>query len=148
MSKPGADETDAGLSRRLRVVRTTSGVWVGWPGGAKFFERERPGATARGADGDGPSEVRAPMTARVVKVAVGAGSEVAADEVLVILQAMKMEYRLTAPRAGRIEAIHCAEGEMVDLGRPLVTLAAPGSPGAGVAAGAPGATGATGAARS
>jgi len=74
MSKPGADETDAGLSRRLRVVRTTSGVWVGWPGGAKFFERERPGATARGADGDGPSEVLAPMTARVVKVAVGAGS--------------------------------------------------------------------------
>ena len=114
---------EAGATRRLRVVRTANGVWVGWPGGAKFFERERPGAAARGADGESPSEIRAPMTARVVKVAVGAGSDVAADEVLVILQAMKMEYRLTAPRAGRVEAIHCAEGEMVDLGKPLVTLA-------------------------
>ncbi|HET8947669.1 MAG TPA: acetyl-CoA carboxylase biotin carboxyl carrier protein subunit [Candidatus Polarisedimenticolia bacterium] len=128
MSAPGAgDERDAGVARRLRVVRTASGVWVGWPGGAKFFERERPGAAARGADGDGPSEIRAPMTARVVKLAVGAGSDVAADDLLVILQAMKMEYRLTAPRAGRVESIHCAEGEMVDLGSPLVTLAPPGA---------------------
>jgi 3-methylcrotonyl-CoA carboxylase alpha subunit len=113
----------SGVGRRLRVVRTAHGVWVGWPGGAKFFEPERPDALARGADGEGPSEIRAPMTARVVKVAVGTGSDVAADEVLVILQAMKMEYRLMAPRAGRVEAIHCAEGEMVDLGTPLVTLA-------------------------
>jgi 3-methylcrotonyl-CoA carboxylase alpha subunit len=110
------------VARRLRVVRAANGVWVGWPGGAKFFERERPGALARGADGGGPAEVRAPMTARVVKVEARAGGDVAADEVLVILQAMKMEYRLTAPRAGRIEAIHCAEGEMVDLGKTLVTL--------------------------
>jgi len=124
-SKAGASgEADARGGRRLRVVRTANGVWIGWPGGAKFFERERPGAAAA-TGGDGPSEIRAPMTARVVKVAVGAGTEVAADEVLVILQAMKMEYRLTAPRAGRVEAIHCAEGEMVDLGKPLVTLAPP-----------------------
>jgi 3-methylcrotonyl-CoA carboxylase alpha subunit len=122
-AKPSGEGSE--VARRLRVVRTANGAWIGWPGGAKFFERERPGAAARGgAVGDGASEVRAPMTARVVKVAARAGSDVAADEVLVILQAMKMEYRLTAPRAGRVEAIHCAEGEMVDLGKTLVTLAA------------------------
>ena len=109
------------MNRRLTVVRTPSGVWVGWPGGAKFFAPERPGSAA--VDANGASEVRAPMTARVVKVSARPGGAVGADEVLVILQAMKMEYRLTSPRAGRVERVHCAEGEMVDLGATLVTLA-------------------------
>jgi len=110
--------------RRIQVVRTAGGVWVAWPGGAKFFAPERPGAAAGfdGAAADGAAAVRAPMTARVVQIAARAGSDVGAGEVLVILQAMKMEYRLTSPRAGRVEAIHCSEGEMVDLGRTLVTL--------------------------
>ena len=108
-------------ARRITVVRTPDGVWVGWPGGAKFFAPERPGRAA--GDGDGVSEVLAPMTARVVKIAIAPGANVAADEVLVILQAMKMEYRLTSPRAGRVERVHCAEGDMVDLGATLVTLA-------------------------
>ena len=108
-------------ARRLTVVRTPDGVWVGWPGGAKLFAPERPGRAA--GDGGGVSEVLAPMTARVVKIAIAPGAGVAADEVLVILQAMKMEYRLTSPRAGRVERIHCAEGDMVDLGATLVTLA-------------------------
>jgi biotin carboxyl carrier protein len=113
-------------ARRITVVRVPNGVWVGWPGGAKFFAPERPGrAAAAGGDGDGDgaAEVRAPMTARVVKVEARPGTDVGADEVLVILQAMKMEYRLTSPRAGRVERIHCAEGEMVELGALLVTLA-------------------------
>jgi biotin carboxyl carrier protein len=113
--------------RGLKVVRTAGGVWVAWPGGAKFFAAERPGAAAglddADGDGDGAAQVRAPMTARVVQIAAKAGSAVGAGEVLVILQAMKMEYRLTSPRAGRVEAIHCSEGEMVDLGRTLVTIA-------------------------
>jgi 3-methylcrotonyl-CoA carboxylase alpha subunit len=121
-AKNRRDGSGAG-SRRIRVARTAGGVWVGWPGGAKLFTPERPGTAAGNADGDAAAEVRAPMTARVVKVAARAGADVRADEVLVILQAMKMEYRLTSPRAGRVEAIHCAEGEMVDLGRTLVTLA-------------------------
>jgi pyruvate/2-oxoglutarate dehydrogenase complex dihydrolipoamide acyltransferase (E2) component len=63
------------------------------------------------------------MTGRVVAVQVGDGQAVSADEVLVILQAMKMEYRLTAPGPGVVERVHCAPGEMVDLGAVLVTMA-------------------------
>jgi biotin carboxyl carrier protein len=108
------------VSARLRVVRTARGVWVGWPGGAKFF-----GAETRDAAGGsaGSAEVRAPMTGRVVQVAVTPGATVRADDLLVILQAMKMEYRLTAPRPGTVERVLCAEGQMVDLGSTLVSLA-------------------------
>jgi 3-methylcrotonyl-CoA carboxylase alpha subunit len=56
---------------------------------------------------------------------------VRADDLLVILQAMKMEYRLTAPRDGTVERVLCAPGQMVDLGSTLVALApiAGGAPG-------------------
>ncbi len=38
------------------------------------------------------------------------------------MEAMKMEYRLTAPRAGRVKAVSCKEGDLVDLGATLVSL--------------------------
>jgi biotin carboxyl carrier protein len=113
---------DAGRRIRLAVARTARGVWVGWPGGARFFGPER---TESAAGPSATAEVRAPMTGRVVKVAVEPGRDVKADEVLVILQAMKMEYRLTSPRAGIVDKVFCAEGQMVDLGATLVALAPP-----------------------
>jgi biotin carboxyl carrier protein len=108
------------VTLRLKVVRTARGVWVGWPGGAKFFGVERRDAAA-GADDS--AEVRAPMTGRVVQVAVAPGATVSTGDLLVILQAMKMEYRLTAPRGGTVERVLCTDGQMVDLGSTLVALA-------------------------
>ena len=115
-----------GKMHRLAVVRTPHGVWVGWPGGAKLFGPERSEA---GAGVPGHEEIHAPMTGRIVKVAVGAGDSVAADDVVVILEAMKMEYRLTAPRSGTVESVHCREGDLVDLGMTLVSLTETADPG-------------------
>jgi acetyl/propionyl-CoA carboxylase alpha subunit len=112
---------------KLTVVRTPRGVWVGWPGGARFFAPERAASAAEAAGG---AEVRAPMTGRVIDLLVAPGSEVRKDDLLLILQAMKMEYRLTAPSAGTVASVHCAKGEMVDLGATLVTLREP-APAAG-----------------
>lgn len=103
----------------MAVVRAPEGVWVGWHGGSAFFQEEKRDA-ARGIEDD---TVRAPMTGRVVKVVVASGDEVKEDDVLVVLEAMKMEYRLGAPHGGKVQAVHCAEGELVDLGKTLVTLA-------------------------
>jgi biotin carboxyl carrier protein len=120
MTARGEDDGATRMTARLKVVRTARGAWVGWPGGAKFFGAERRDAAA-GVDAS--AEVRAPMTGRVVQVAVAPGATVRADDLLVILQAMKMEYRLTAPRGGTVERVLCAEGQMVDLGSTLVSLA-------------------------
>jgi 3-methylcrotonyl-CoA carboxylase alpha subunit len=105
---------------RIKVVRTGTGVWVGWPGGTRFMPSSKPGAAALSRDAD--DEVRAPMTAKVVRVEAAPGSAVSADDLLVVLQAMKMEFRLTAPRAGRVEAVRCREGELVEIGAVLVSL--------------------------
>lgn len=107
-----------GVTHRLAVVRTHNGVWVGWPGRTRFFERESQDAAASMTQ----DEIRAPMTGRVIQLRAQPGDQVAAKAILVVLEAMKMEYRLTAPHDGTVSAIHCSEGDLVDLGKTLVTL--------------------------
>jgi biotin carboxyl carrier protein len=104
----------------MRVLRTADGVWIGWPGRAQFFRAERRTGASSGPSHD---EVRAPMTGKIVKIAVAAGQNVKAGDVVVIMEAMKMEYRLAAPHAGTVDAVHGKVGELVDLGKTLVEIA-------------------------
>lgn len=107
-----------GRAHRLAITRDQRGVWIGWPGGSAYFEKE-----SRISEGSHKHrDVRAPMTGKVVKLMVLKGDSVAEGDVLVILEAMKMEYRLTAPHAGTVEDVHCQEGELVDLGKVLIKL--------------------------
>ena len=64
----------------------------------------------------------APMPGMVLKILVRVGDVVAKGEPLVILEAMKMEHQIVAPRDGTIAAINCVEGEMVQPGVELITI--------------------------
>jgi 3-methylcrotonyl-CoA carboxylase alpha subunit len=108
-----------GKRRRFAVARGPKGVWVGWRGGAALVEKEQVFASQAGRDRD----VRAPMTGKVVQVKVKPGDRVEADQLLVVLEAMKMELRLTSPKAGIVATVGCKEGELVDQGSALVMLA-------------------------
>ena len=112
----------AGRTERVAAARGTDGIWISLGGRSSFHpDPKRHAASTGPAAAD---EVRAPMTGKVVAVEVSAGDTVAEGALLAILEAMKMEYRLAAPRAGRVAAVHCRPGELVDLGKPLVTLIA------------------------
>ena len=65
----------------------------------------------------------APMPATVLKILTEEGATVADGDTLVVLEAMKMELPLRAPRAGTVTAIHCREGELVQPGVVLVEIA-------------------------
>ena len=67
--------------------------------------------------------VNAHITGTVWKIEVKEGQDVAEGQVLVILESMKMEMPLEAPRAGKVEKIHVAEAQAVNEGDALVTLA-------------------------
>jgi biotin carboxyl carrier protein len=54
------------------------------------------------------------MPAAVLKVLVQAGAEVAAGQALFRLQAMKMEFEVAAPRAGRLVEVNVREGDAVE----------------------------------
>ena len=67
-------------------------------------------------------DVKSEIDAIVWKIEVAEGSHVAADEVLIILESMKMEVPVNAPAAGRVRSITVAEGETVQEDDVLVVL--------------------------
>lgn len=70
----------------------------------------------------GEVAVKAPMPGLVVAVAATVGQEVKMGQGLIILQAMKMENELRAPRAGRVKAIRISPGQVVDKDQVLVVI--------------------------
>ncbi len=67
--------------------------------------------------------VNAPMPGNIVKINVAAGDKVKSGDVLVILEAMKMENEIMAPRDGTVAQVVTQKGAKVETGSPLVVLA-------------------------
>jgi biotin carboxyl carrier protein len=79
----------------------------------------------RGADGGSDAQPRmivAPMPGRIVKVLVKPDETVAARQPLVVVEAMKMENELRAPRAGVVADVRVAEGASVEANTVLMVL--------------------------
>jgi 3-methylcrotonyl-CoA carboxylase alpha subunit len=74
--------------------------------------------------GAGDGRINAPMPGRVLAVDVIAGQSVAAGDRLLVLEAMKMEHRITARAAGTVQAVHVATGDQVADGMLLVEIGA------------------------
>src|SRR5687768_3160920 len=70
----------------------------------------------------GEITVKAPMPGLVVAIPVEVGQEVTAGQTVIILESMKMENELKAPRGGRIERINCAPRESVEQGKALIVI--------------------------
>lgn len=78
----------------------------------------------RRARGGGDGSLSATMPGQVTSVLVAAGDEVEAGQVLVLMEAMKMELRIVAPTDGTINSVLVAQGEQVERGQTLVEMAA------------------------
>jgi acetyl-CoA/propionyl-CoA/long-chain acyl-CoA carboxylase, biotin carboxylase, biotin carboxyl carrier protein len=67
--------------------------------------------------------IRSPMQGTVLKVNVAAGDEISAGQVLVVIEAMKMENEIVAHHSGVVESVDVSAGDQVGNGQPLVQLA-------------------------
>lgn len=66
--------------------------------------------------------VVAPLAGSVTRILVAEGDEIEAGQVLLVLEAMKMETEITAPAAGKVSAILVAPGDAVQGGQALIEL--------------------------
>ncbi len=69
-----------------------------------------------------PTDVVAPMPGKIIKIAVDVGAKVAAHQVAIVMEAMKMEYTLKFAVAGKVESLSCRTGDQVALGQTLVKI--------------------------
>ena len=72
--------------------------------------------------GDGSIPITAPMPGSVLEVKVSVGQAVNEGDVLLIMEAMKMENEIVAPHSGTIASIRCAKGDMVNAGDLFLTM--------------------------
>jgi oxaloacetate decarboxylase alpha subunit len=90
------------------------------PGGS--IDKIAPASKAPAASSSNGEPLKAPLAGNIFKVLVNEGDEVEAGEVVIIMEAMKMETEIRAITAGEISAIHTKEGDSVAVGDILLNL--------------------------
>ena len=85
----------------------------------KPVSKEEPKAVAASA---GAESVKSPMPGNIVKINVKAGDSVKKGQVLLVLEAMKMENDITAPRDCTIASVNVSQGAQVNSGDTLVSF--------------------------
>ncbi|EIF8948224.1 sodium-extruding oxaloacetate decarboxylase subunit alpha [Vibrio cholerae] len=88
------------------------------PVGQKAAPKPTVATTTQGAEA-----VAAPLAGTIFKIQVEQGDEVAEGDVLIVLEAMKMETEIRAARSGVIQELHVKEGDSVRVGASLLSLA-------------------------
>jgi biotin carboxyl carrier protein len=102
------------------AVRTPAATWIALDGEVMVLEaRTRPTRTTATDD---DASLSAPMPATVVAVEVQPRQLVKAGDVLIRLEAMKMELPVRSPRDATVVAVKCRVGELVQPGIPLLEL--------------------------
>ena len=131
MSDPGPQALKLGNGRYAIVTGTQRGIAYAIRNGGDIWmfvdgQVHVLGATATTRRSSGPRDqdlaLAAPMPATVAAIHVEAGQQVSGGDALVTLEAMKMELTVKAPRDGRIRAIACRAGDLVQPGVPLIEM--------------------------
>jgi biotin carboxyl carrier protein len=124
------------------IVETEPGVWSILSGGASYearvagdeitidgyslsFEVDDPRRWKRSshaAEAQGRATIAAAMPGKVVRIIVSVGDEVVAGQGVLVIEAMKMQNELKAPRDGHVTSIEVKENDSVTAGARLLTI--------------------------
>jgi biotin carboxyl carrier protein len=111
-----------GARRRFEVVVDGWRFELEVEDAARAALRRRATRTVDADTTSGPLDIRAIIPGRVAAVRVTPGDAVEAGETLLVVEAMKMQNELRAPRAGTVERVAVGEGQTIDRGDLLVVL--------------------------
>jgi len=110
-------QTENGL-RDIYYKKTPKGTWVSDSGRVYFVKRKSSSSAQEVTEDD----IIAPMSGAIIAVEVSPGDSVKEGQDLVIMSAMKMEYRLKAPKDGIIKTVKCSLDDLVDIDDLLVSM--------------------------
>ena len=110
-----------GVERRYAFHVTDDSIWIARDGHHLELRTERAARAAAASSGS----LEAPMPGTVLLVNVADGDAVAAGDVLLVLESMKMELPIAAPHAGTVAGLELRPGDGVALGQLLVAVVAP-----------------------
>jgi biotin carboxyl carrier protein len=110
-----AADAARGASREVHIGSRAFAVTI------TDLKRLRAGQNA-GAQADAVAQLIAPMPGKVVRVLVEQGTEVAAGDPVVVVEAMKMQNEMKSPRAGTVTALHVKTGDTVNAGEVLAVI--------------------------
>ena len=103
---------------RVAVATELDATWVFVDGHAARIEKDTGHTTRRPRKRD--AGLMSPVPATVVAISAIPGQAVTEGQTLIVLEAMKMELPIKAPRSGVVKAVHCAKGDLVQPGVNLV----------------------------
>lgn len=81
-----------------------------------------PKRAARGGSKKKSGKISANIPGKIVTIDVSLGDSVSEGQVILILEAMKMQNEITAPISGVIKEIHCQEGQSIEANVPLILI--------------------------
>ena len=112
---------DGDRVEQVFAIAAVDKTWVFHDGRIYEIDSESGDTRRRGAHALG--SLTAPMPATVIEIRVAAGDAVTKGDILVVLEAMKMELPVRAPGDGRVTAVHCRPGDLVQPDTSLIDLA-------------------------
>ena len=109
------------MRRRIAILRSPHQLWIDHQGQAIAFSDQTHAAVAA-AEGPGSGQLRAPMDGAVITVRCQPGQSVSRGEVLVVMEAMKMEHSLKASADGVVASVGVKAGDQVKGKQILLTV--------------------------
>ena len=108
-----------GVTSFAHVVRSNDKWWIHFQGRIYVTNMHEPGSKNSSLS---EGSLSAPMPGTILDVLVKSGQRVRQGQTLLVMEAMKMEHRIQAPKAGEVIAVHFETGDRVDMGANLVEI--------------------------
>ena len=117
----GRYQVTQGTERSIAFAVAGRDTWV-FLDGRTYVVSDTPDGSPRRSRIDEQGALTAPMPATVLTINVAAGQPVKRNDIVMVLEAMKMELPIRSPRDGVVKAIRCEAGELVQPGSTLLEL--------------------------
>jgi biotin carboxyl carrier protein len=116
------DVEPAASGSETRAFLSGDRAWVWSRGRSWEFTREKDGPSRSARRHEAAGGLQSPMPGRIRKVHVASGDRVSKGQILLVLEAMKMEHVIRSPYDGQVERVAFAEGDLVESGAVLADV--------------------------